>query len=73
MEISGLLAREFKISVIKKLPKVWRVMHEQSENFSRDRKYEKRHRRNKQKYVSDKSSKKRDKRNWERQNPQRKD
>ena len=41
MEISGLLARESKISVIKKLPKVWRVMHEQSENFSRDRKYEK--------------------------------
>lgn len=41
MEISGLLAREFKISVIKKLTKVWRVMDEQSENFSRDEKYEK--------------------------------
>lgn len=36
MEISGLLAREFKISVIKKLTKVWRVMDEQSENFSRE-------------------------------------
>lgn len=41
MEISGLLAREFKISFIKKLTKVQRVMHEQSENFSRDRKYKK--------------------------------
>lgn len=41
MEISGLLAREFKISFIKKLTKVRRVMHEQSENFSRDRKHKK--------------------------------
>lgn len=41
MEISGLLAREFKISVIQKCTKIWRVMDEQSENFSRDKKYEK--------------------------------
>lgn len=41
MEIGGLLAREFKISFIKKLTKVRRVTHEQSENFSRDRKYKK--------------------------------
>ena len=31
MEISGLLAREFKISVIQKCTKIWRVMDEQSE------------------------------------------
>lgn len=40
-EISGLLAWEFKISVYKEVTKVWRVMDEQSESFSRDKKYEK--------------------------------
>lgn len=41
MKISNLLDKEFKIMVIKMLTGSRRRMHEQSENFSRDRKCKK--------------------------------
>ena len=40
-EIRNLSHREFKITIIKICTKVSRAMHEQSENFNRDRKYKK--------------------------------
>jgi len=36
VQISDLLNREFKITVIKMLTKVSRTMHEQSENFNKE-------------------------------------
>lgn len=41
MQIGDLPNTEFKITVIKIFTKVRRGMHEQSENFNRDRKYKK--------------------------------
>ena len=41
MEISDLPDNEFEVTVMKMLPKLGRRMNELSENFNRDRKYEK--------------------------------